>query len=90
MENQFIELLKDPEMRKIFGVVAGERSIYLRALRTKVEMEPEKLNEIVNRLEKAKYINSINVSPFEDFKSIFVTADGLFAERELKRLKLVI
>ncbi|TGK42610.1 hypothetical protein EHQ13_16470 [Leptospira gomenensis] len=88
MDNKFEELLSNPEMRKVLKLISDERSIYRRSLLVKTGLSSEKLTELIAKLKKSKYINSDQISPFEDFQSIFITADGLSVERELNRLKI--
>ncbi len=74
-------------MMDVFKTISKERAIVRRSLQARTGLTRNKLSELISKLKESNYINSSRTSPFEDFDSIFITANGLSAERELNKLK---
>jgi hypothetical protein len=82
-------LLADRSTRTIFETVARERKISHKDLvqtltRIAGVVSTNEISTRLDQLEEAKLIGEQG-APIEDFKTYYITADGLSAERELRR-----
>ncbi len=76
----------NPINYKVFHTVAGARKIALKDLWDSVDgPTKEQVSASVKQLSKAGLIGEVPAS-VEDFSTYYVTADGLTAERQMRRL----
>ena len=87
MTPEIITIFSTPETRKVFETVVKEINIRFKDLVDSLEIDEEKVVESLDRLEEAKLIEE-SPAPVRDFKTLYITADGLSANRELRRIKL--
>lgn len=93
MKGDVLQFLADPENRKVFDVVARSRSIRLAALLESLGVKTEdaaKLNEVRARLDGLKQNGLVaeEAASLKEFAVLYITADGLEAERKVRRLAL--
>jgi DNA-binding MarR family transcriptional regulator len=87
MTPEIITLFSTPETRKVFETVVKQITIRFKDLVDSLEIDEATVVESLDRLEKAKLIDE-SPAPLRDFKTLYITADGLSANRELRRIKL--
>jgi len=87
MNPDIITLFSTPETRNVFDAVVKKLTIRFKDLVDSLDLEEEKVSESLVKLEEAKLIEEF-AAPVNDFKTLYITANGLTANRELRRLKL--
>jgi DNA-binding MarR family transcriptional regulator len=80
-----LNTLLNPNNSQVFDVVAKRRHIIMKDLVDTVDIDKAAVSESVDELQKAGLIQS-EPSDLDDFKILYVTADGLQAERQYRRL----
>ena len=75
-------LLKDETTRGVFQAVAKPRTIQIRDLR--VKFKSDVLERSIKKLTDAKLIK-VSEAPIEDFKTLYVTTNGLNLAQALTR-----
>ena len=87
VDPKFIALSK-PSNQQVFKEVAKRRQVNLKDLLVSLptKMTREVVSESLNELEQVGLIKEESAS-LEDFKTLYVTAEGLQAERQLRRLE---
>ena len=89
MTEELFTILNDDTTRQVFSEIVKNRSIMLKDLRESVATTSTNstvnLQESLNQLKGAHLIEETD-APVEDFKRVFVTKDGLYAERQLRRM----
>lgn len=85
-------LIDNPKIRSVFGAVSKNRMINVRDLRDLVEQSKDvsaedSTTEIIKQLKDAKLVD-VQKSSISDFDMVYLTADGLDANRRIKRLTL--
>ncbi len=87
-----VTLLSNDVVKLVFKVVLKNRSVMLKEIRESLNRTPElqasldevKLEDAVKKLKDADLIKE-RTAPIEDFNTYYVTANGLTAERQLRR-----
>ena len=80
-------LLGNSVLRDVFKAVVSERTIRFKDLRESFQegqIDPVELKASLRQLQDVELIKELPAS-IDDFATYYVTADGLTAERELKR-----
>lgn len=88
MTPDIIYLIAKPETRKVFEAVVEKLTIRFKDLVDSLDLDENEVAESLGKLEQAKLIEESS-APLRDFKTFYVTADGLSANRELRRLAKV-
>ncbi len=91
MDMQIFSLLSELPTRCVFDQVVKKRRIRFRDLLKQLESVDHPLDrgtakEMLNRLKMAQLISE-EVSSIEDWNTYFLTADGLEASREMKKVR---
>ena len=76
-------LLKDETTRGVFKAVAGPRTVQFRDLKLQFS-DASALGQSIKKLAEANLIK-VSEAPIEDFKTLYVTADGLNWAQALTR-----
>lgn len=80
---ELTNLFEDGTTRGVFEAVAKPRTILVRDLKTRFPNNSQ-LDQTISRLIKAELIK-VKPSIIQDFNTLYVTADGLSADRALKQ-----
>ncbi len=80
------ELLTDATKRKIFQFIAQNRKVRRTEFTRIFGKEDSKSCEKLSELLEANMIGKES-APISDFDSYYITADGLFADRQLRLIK---
>lgn len=85
----FVALLQDTVARKVLEAIAREKKLQFRDLAKVFQLEHIEGEEASKALELLKTVGLIGeeTAPIADFHTYYVTAEGLSAERQLRRLK---
>jgi hypothetical protein len=94
--NVVVMLLSNDVTKFVFREVAKNRSVLFKQLRESLDKTPElqanpdkfQLEAAVKMLKDADLIKE-RTAPIEDFKTYYVTANGLTAERQLRLAEAV-
>jgi hypothetical protein len=85
----FAALLQDTAARKVLEAIAREKKLQFKDLSKTVQIEHLTSEDASKALELLKTAGLIGeeTAPIADFHTYYVTAEGLSAERQLRRLK---
>jgi DNA-binding transcriptional ArsR family regulator len=88
LDTATMAVLSAPLIRTIFELVAKERTINFKDLAAQLQEKQIPKEEVSKSLETLKEVSLIKEHPasLEDFNTLYITADGLSAERQLRRL----
>ena len=84
-----LDVLRDSDARKVFETVANRRLVLFRELLRSFDLGDDeaarqRLHGLLGSLKRQNLINE-TAAPVEDFATYYVTADGLSAQRDLRR-----
>jgi predicted MarR family transcription regulator len=90
MKNSLFSVFADNVTRNVFDVIVSERSVNYRELcksldERSLHVAERDTSESLQKLQAANLIEA-NQAPVKDFVTYFVTATGLTAERELRKI----
>ena len=87
--NVFVVLLQDTVARKVLETIAREKKLQSKDLAKVFQIEHIEGKDASKALELLKTAGLIEeeTAPIADFHTYYVTAEGLSAERQLRRLK---
>lgn len=86
MSGQIDTLFEDEQTRRIFDQVVDQRKVQFKSLYQSQGLDRVAAREKLSVLKKAHLVEERG-APIEDFSIFYVTADGLEANRKLRRIE---
>jgi hypothetical protein len=93
MQNEVLQTLADRDTRRVLAVVAKKRTVSLKDLAETVgvpEKDDPRREEFQHRVDQLKRLGLVGEepSPVREWATLYITADGIDADRQARRLAL--